>query len=350
METNFVAAGVDFNRCIALSPDSFQGYFNRAKLETMQHDTNGARADFDRTLALKSDLPEAYCRRGFLKSASKDREGALADFNQAIRLQPDLAPAYGGRAEVEAASTNFDQALADFNQAMKLKPGAVNGYVGRARVERKLGELDAALADLNTAIGLKAEPGGYFTRGLVKAGQGDVEGACLDFNQAIALDPKNGWYYRARGFAYYNQRNFTNAVADFREACALDVTTRNYAHFGIWLARARLGERLEANQELQAYFEQRAAGKPDDWPAAIARFLTDHLPENDFLQAAHDLNVRTDAERHCEAYFYAGSKRMIEGDGKTAGQYFRQCLATGMKDFSEYSCALAQLKFEEAAR
>ena len=58
----------------------------------------------------------------------------------------------------------------------------------------------------------------------------------------------------------------------------------------------------------------------------------------------------TDAERHCEAYFYAGTKRLIDGDKKTAQDYFEKCVATGLKNFSEYDCAAAELKALKAAK
>jgi lipoprotein NlpI len=241
------------------------------------------------------------------------------------------------------AGTNAHEALADFNRALALKPEAAGGYVDRGRLKRNLGDLTGALGDLDKAIALKADAFAYLNRGLVKGDLGDSAGAMNDFDQAIELNPKFAFPYRARGFEFYNRRNFTNAVADFRRACELDVKAQDYSHFGIWLARAHLGDQDGAARELETYFEQRTAGTPGDWPSTVAHFLTGHLSEADFFQAASNPNPKTDAGQHCEAYFYAGSKRLIEGGRKTAVDYFKKCLTTGVVNYTEYQCAAAEL-------
>jgi lipoprotein NlpI len=100
-----------------------------------------------------------------------------------------------------------------------------------------------------------------------------------------------------------------------------------------------------ATVELKAYLDNRKTGKPNDWPSKVGRFLAGQLTESDFLKAAEDTNPRTDQEQHCEAYFYAGSKRLIEDDKTTATDYFKKCLATDVKHFEEYQSADAEMKF-----
>ena len=48
-------------------------------------------------------------------------------------------------------------------------------------------------------------------------------------------------------------------------------------------------------------------------------------------------------ERHCEAYFYAGTLRLIAGDKKGAEEHFTACLGTNVKDFTEIASAAAEL-------
>jgi lipoprotein NlpI len=52
----------------------------------------------------------------------------------------------------------------------------------------------------------------------------------------------------------------------------------------------------------------------------------------------------------CQAYFYAGTKHLIEGDKKTAETYFKKCLATDKVDSTEFWSAEAELKFLKAAQ
>ena len=75
-----------------------------------------------------------------------------------------------------------------------------------------------------------------------------------------------------------------------------------------------------------------------------AEYRVTALSEADFFKAAEAGDVNTDREQKCEAYFYAGSRRLIEGDRKTAREYFQQCLGTGVTSFTEYQSAGVELK------
>lgn len=166
-----------------------------------------------------------------------------------------------------------------------------------------------------------------------------------DRTKAIALNPKDGGAYHDRGCLYYNSHDLTNALADFRKSCELGSNNQDYSYYRIWLIRARSGAKNAATQELEAYLEHRQAGKPEDWPSKVGRFLAGQLTEGNLLKAAEDTNTQTDQEQHCEAYFYAGSKRLIADDKTTAADYFKKCLATDVKNFEEYQSAEAELKF-----
>ena len=156
---------------------------------------------------------------------------------------------------------------------------------------------------------------------------------------------QTGADYHTQGCVDYNSRRFTNALADFRKSCELGSDNQDYSCFRIWLIRARLGEAEAATRELAAYLERRKAQKPDDWPSKVGRFLAGQLSESDFLKAADDPSLQTSKEQHCEAYFYAGSKHLIENDKMAAVDYFKKCLTTNVTDFEEYTSAATELLF-----
>ena len=170
-----------------------------------------------------------------------------------------------------------------------------------------------------------------------------------DSTKAIATDPRDGGAYHDRGCIYYNSHDVTKALADFRKSCELGSAVQDYSYYRIWLIRAQSGEKEAATQELVNYLNHRKAGKHGDWPLKVGRFLAGQLSESDFLKAAASTNAQTDQEQHCEAYFYAGSKRLIEGDKTTATDYFKKCLATDLKHFEEYQSAEAELQFLQAS-
>jgi lipoprotein NlpI len=98
-----------------------------------------------------------------------------------------------------------------------------------------------------------------------------------------------------------------------------------------------------ANSELKEYLERRKPRDGNDWPLQIGRYLTGKLTETDFLEAANSPNQQTAKEQRCEACYYVGSKRLVEGDHTGAAEYFKKCTATNLTDFEEYQSAASEL-------
>ena len=168
--------------------------------------------------------------------------------------------------------------------------------------------------------------------------------AIRSYTRMIQDLPQNGRAYYDRGCFYYDTYQFTNALADFRKSCELGSDAQDYSCFRIWLIRARSGEKEAATQELISYLKNRKAQNPPDWPLQVGRFLADQITEAGFFNAAANANSQTDREQHCEAYFYAGMKHLVENDKTTAADYFKKCLATNVKYFGEYQSAEAELR------
>jgi lipoprotein NlpI len=96
--------------------------------------------------------------------------------------------------------------------------------------------------------------------------------------------------------------------------------------------------------ELQTYLAGRTNGQPDDWPSEIGHFLAGQLAEPEFLAAAKNADSKKETGQLCEAYFYAGSKRLFAGEKAAAMDYSHKSIATERKDFIEYASAVAELK------
>ena len=253
--------------------------------------------------------------------------------------------------EVEACKW-YSRAAAQGNKIAERN--LARAYAKRGVLEAKNGDLDGALVDFNKVIEIKPDiTETYALRGFVKQIKGDSDGAMADYNNDIEMNPKDAPVYYARGLLNYDSHKFTNALADFRKACelGLDVTNRDCSHFYVWLIQEHLGEKGNATKELQTYWNSRKTGTSDYWPSTIRSFLTGQLTEPDFFKAAENTDNKTDRVQHCQAYFYAGSIRLIEGDKTTTTDYFKKCLATGCNafDVDEIISAAAELKSLETS-
>lgn len=188
---------------------------------------------------------------------------------------------------------------------------------------------------------------------------GGKHGAAFELNAARAFQPPtarqmsalaDGAEYHNLGCSDFNSHHLTNALADFRKSAELGSDNQDYTYFRIWILRSRLGETEEATRELTEYLEHRKAQNTNDWPAQVGHFLAGQLSESNFLAAAESPVLKTAKEQHCEAWFYVGSKRLIEGDQMGAVENFKKCLTTNVEDFEEYASAASELHFLEISR
>ncbi len=278
---------------------------------------------------------------GFLSSGDEklgkgDLDGALADFTKAIELDPKSAPAHAKRGEAKRRKDDFDGAILDLTKAIDLDPNYGWAYAERGEARRQRVDLDGAIADLTRAIELDPNDGWALSRrGDAKRQKGDGKGAVEDLTRAVAIDPQDAWAYLMRGYAEYDQQLWKNALADVRKACELDPEAHDYPRLYLWLIRARLGERDAATQELKDYLPKRKWDNP--WGEALIECFLGRRSEESVFESAESKEWR------CEAYFYAGARRIVDGDKAKAREYFQKCLDTGVRGFVEYTSAAAEL-------
>ena len=68
------------------------------------------------------------------------------------------------------------------------------------------------------------------------------------------------------------------------------------------------------------------------------------MSEQDLLDAADSVEEKKGPEPQCEVWYYAGLKRLLNGEKACAAEAFRKGVATGEKTTKEYDLAEAELK------
>jgi len=336
----------DCNRAIKLGPRYSYSYLSRAFLERRTGDFQFALADYNTAIWLDPRNCVLYVDRGLFEFQKHDWDDASIDYNKAIQLNPSYAEAYSVRGDLERREGQLPEALADCNKAIKLNPENVDAYSIRGLTKRAMGNLDDALADANTAVKLNSKDvRALIDRSVIKYNKGDGEGAFADCQEVLRINSKNTRADYVMGCFYSNSHQFTNALAVFRQVNEFDPETKDYAEFRLWLIQARLGRQEKATEELQNYWKNQNNGIKMEWLPIICQFLTGEITEQNFLKAAESTDRQKDTDQHCEAFFYAASKRLIAGDKTGATIYFQKCLATNDKSFLEYQSAKAELKF-----
>ena len=342
--------GASSQRSCQSWPSSFR-LLLRGLAQASEGDLNGAIAEFNRLIQLNPKDEIALYNRGLIEANKGDFDIAIADFNHAIQLRPTFARAYNDRGSVKATKRDIDGAIADFNYAIQLSPQFVQAYINLGSAKANTEDFDEAIADFNHAVRLDPDSVQAFENlGSAKARKGYFEEAIADYNQAIQLDPRDFGAFEMRALTKQLKGDFEGALGDLAlcDELAPPGESKDYPHLNTWLVRVRRGQSAEANRELAAYLGSRRNIPATDWISKIGRFLLDQISESDFLGGATSSYVEKDRAQHCEAWYYAGMKRLMAGDKKTAAEtaadYFNKCLGTQEKNFDEYILAQAELK------
>jgi len=340
----------DYTQAITLDPHLASAYNDRGFARQANGNLDGAISDYTQALALKPKTAIAYYNRGLARQSQGNLEAAIVDYDQALACDPNIAGAYFNRGNAKNANHDLDGAIADYTQAVALNPKIALAYCNRGLARQAKGDLDGAMADYTQTLAVDPKIAiAYYNRALIKAQKNDLDGAIADSSQAIDLDPKNVLSYYNRGFAKLAKGNLDGALNDLKEFCDLAPKDHNadHARLYLWLVAKAQNSKTDPDQELSVDLENGWNSPPDELVSKTAAFLLGRINEADYLAAAASPDAKTDRGQHCEAWYFAGMKRLLMGDKKGAIDAFHKCLATGENDYCEYILAQAELQVLE---
>ncbi len=337
----------DFTQAISIEPSLASAFSDRGFARQANGNADGAIADYTQALALKPNTARTYFNRGVARQTQGNTDAAIVDFDHALAFDPKIAEAYFYRGNAKSTNHDLDGAIADFSQALSLNPKLAAAYGNRGLARQNKGDLEGASADYTQALALDPKiASAYFNRALIEAQKDDLDSAIADSTQALYLDPKNAQAYYTRGFAKLTKGNLDGAQTDLKAFSDLVPRDHNadHARLYLWLiAKAQNGS-TDADQELSSALESSWNSPADDLITKTAAFFLNRLNEADYLAGAASADAKIDQAQHCEAWYFAGMKRLLMGDKKGAIDAFQQCLATGQKYYCEYILAQAELQ------
>jgi lipoprotein NlpI len=185
----------------------------------------------------------------------------------------------------------------------------------------------------------------YDDLGHIRLNQGRFSEAIELYASALRGDPFDPEAYFSGGIAREAVGDSEGALSDFRRCLTIVPRDRHtdYVHLWIWLIRVQQNQKAEADRELASCLSRQWDATPDAWVTKNADFLLGRIGEEEYLAGAASRDPDADRSQHCEAWYYAGMKRLLTGDKNTANDYFLKCVATGETDFWEYMLAQGKL-------
>lgn len=148
-----------------------------------------------------------------------------------------------------------------------------------------------------------------------------------------------------RAIIGYCRAGYKEAIADCLRAIELDpkiVANPRYRSFLLWLAYNEQHDSA-SGPKLSDQIDPAAIAVQSDWTSKVASFLLEKINETDFLAAAASSDKETNRAQCCQAWYYAGMRRLIDGDKISAIDYFEKSANTDKDTVSEFFLARNEL-------
>lgn len=223
-----------------------------------------------------------------------------------------LAQAHHDRGVAYQELGDDEAALRDFERAMASAPDELHYRQDRAMMRIGMGELDSALRDLE-----------YL----------EQQGA-LGFNGLRDL-----------GRVRYLQGRYLESARAFGRALEIASDDADLAIAAIWLHIALWRADPAAGAPLNRVAAQL---DPAAWPTPLVQMFAGTLSPEQALAKAASSSEHTDLRQRCEAHFYIGQLRRMQGDEQGALENFQRVVATDVREYTEYAWAKAELTMSRA--
>jgi lipoprotein NlpI len=232
-------------------------------------------------------------------------------------------------AQMKMDGAHPNAAIVDLDRAVELNPDLTEARYLRGLARLELGDPRRAMLDFDGVARLDPGfPQVLVARGIARERLGDWLGAIEDYTRGLEVDPDDDTARFQRGLAHYALGMWEKAHADLLRA------RQDESRLYRWLVAARRGQREAADRELAPTAQTR---DPGEWLSYVAAYLIGSLDEEKFLSAA------SDPELVCSAFFFAGSKRLVDGDRERARELFERARSAGGPNSPEHALALAEL-------
>ena len=290
-------------------------------------------------LPARSNLSILYLNAGMIPEAIQQAEAA-------VRIDPDSEAAHVNLGDALLKSGRSAEAIAQFAAAVKINPNDANDRADLGAGLAQAGQRVEALKEFSEVLKLQPDNSTVLAgRGEVRRCLGDWTGAMADFDHALALAPDSSLALLSRGVLRQARGDATGALSDLRRfrQVAPDVANADYALLWIWVIRCQQDQKSSADRELSDALKMNWNAQPGDLVSLDARFLLGETDEDHYFASPAFADKSEGPARLCEAWYYAGIKRLLSGNKQGAAAAFHACVATAKTDDFEYTLAQGEL-------
>jgi len=188
---DYPAALEEANRALQLDPELAGAYHIRGIANTQLGHFHNAIKDYDVAIEKKTENTfDCYFQRAKVKHNLRDYEGSVADHTEAIKLKPEIPQAYFNRGIAYFYLRKFDLAMADFDKVIENGDKGALIYDWRCYTLIQVHDYERAIEEGKRA--LEIDPKfcvAYYRIGRAKFFLGDIAAARESQLRALEIDP-----------------------------------------------------------------------------------------------------------------------------------------------------------------
>ncbi len=239
-QMQYIDAVKKLETATAIDSTNDQAYYNLAMVHIELRAFDRAREDMQRAIAANGEIAGYHEKLGtvIMQMDQPDLEAAKQAFERAIELDENLFKAYYKLAQIHERMDDPQNALTRYTQAIERGPRFLEAYSELGRLYADLGFLDHASRVLSAGLSV-----------------------------AIPNTQEEANLHYLLGSIYQQQRNYDQAIAEFRAALAVIPGMRD-ALFALGWTYSLVDNREEARRYLQKFVDVAGPDTPAHYTQA----------------------------------------------------------------------------------
>jgi lipoprotein NlpI len=316
--------------------------YQRARANAILGKHADAAKDYEQALRFNSMHMGAYLGAAHAYANAGDAAKAERQFNQAIQAFPNQPIVYNDRGMYHQQRKEFDKANADFTRVIELKKDAYYAYTNRGFTLMEQGDHEAAENDFDRSLALQPNQAMVHSfRGTARLAQGKIAEATADYQKVVQLDSANPVAKADLGFALFFAENYAGAAQQFAAATKADGELK-HLHPWHYVSLKRSQPQANVTQQFTEVLE--TDPEKSDWADHVLGYLLGRIAEAQLLETTKGDDAETSKAQACEAHFFIGQKKAIEGNQQEAIAHFKKSMETNVSHLSAYRGSEMALK------
>jgi tetratricopeptide (TPR) repeat protein len=215
----FDDAGVQFQKALALWPDSASALDGLGSALLKQGNLDEAIAQYQKALEIKPDFAEAHNNLGYCFLQKGQVDDAITQYQKAVELRPDSAEFHNVLGNALFQKGQIDPAITQYQAALALKSDFAETYYNLGYCYFQKGQVDDAIAQYQKAVELRPESGTYqnaLASALFQKGQ--IIQAIIHYQKALEIKPDFAEARYNLGYCFLQTGRTDDAIAQFQKA------------------------------------------------------------------------------------------------------------------------------------